>query len=385
MTGRKEHGVLCSVCLLVALLVPAVVEAQRPLRQVILLEHDVEEPVVIDTNNVTLDCDGHAVATNGGYAGITVDGVSGVMVRNCVVDGTIGRLTYGIRMINGASRNTISDNVVSDCSSTGIQLFEHSSDNVIEGNMVAQAGAYGIQVRNTSSEYVTGNVIVENVVEGSGATGISVSRFADGVIADNAVAYSGGDGISLVSSTGNEVDGNTVLASLSHGAVLSQGTDNTFINNVSSDNEGLGLLVDEGSADNLFLSNGFLNNLSGGVQFSDDSDSNVFGQVGDGNWACENDGFDINSLDSFNIGGGNMCAGTVGWNDLWQRDGCAAPCPAFELVDHDVERLGDDYANMLEAVFEYNEATEADQLTEITSNIMRAMHDLVMTLIRKIG
>jgi parallel beta-helix repeat protein len=155
--------------------------------------------IIINADDVVLDCNGATIIGSGSGYGIWNDGHDNVTIKNCVL-----RNYYnGITLINWANDNVVSNNEIYE-NQDGIHLLWISknsiSDNKIHGN-----SGYGIWLRSTSESYIWDNICEDNE-DGIRLTGSTDNWLYYNVISDNA-EY----GLYFTSdSTGNSVYSNIV-------------------------------------------------------------------------------------------------------------------------------------------------------------------------------
>ncbi|MFP7723012.1 hypothetical protein [Lysobacter sp. A3-1-A15] len=150
--------------------------------------------ITIASNDVTLDCDGHAIkntstANNGSSAGIHANSRNGITVKNCRV---MGGFTNGIDLFqinsgaNTSYYSTIQDNYIAGPFLHGIRAYGSALE--ITGNRVydigGQAGTYAIGIRVGGSA----NGFRLHVVRGNYVAGTnSPFSAAYGIFSDNSL------------------------------------------------------------------------------------------------------------------------------------------------------------------------------------------------------
>ena len=175
--------------------------------------------IVIEADNLTLDCAGHAVQGGGTGVGIGIHlaGRMGVNVTGCVVTG----FAQGI-VVENSSRNSIARNTVKRNTDAGIVL-SYSRRNTVIGNFVSDnAGgpltANGIVL--ASSSY---NEVHFNTVTGTESTGIPlVDRSAWNTLIGNVSSNNGATGFHLIDVSNNTLSRNIAVGNGDHG-FFSQG------------------------------------------------------------------------------------------------------------------------------------------------------------------
>ena len=233
----------------------------------VILTHDYQGNIVITSDDVVLDCDGHTVEGPGDGEGISLLSVSNVSLVNCRITG----FAIGV-YVSGGGFNEIRGNVVLANHDSQIRL-ENSDDNVITDNE-ASGGAFGIILFGSSSNTITGNSVMEQLAIGIGLeNGSNSNRVTDNdgrmtaggsvytVVPShdntlkNNLADGGFDGFYLEGATGNELVANTSVNAANVGFTLAPGSDDNVVkDNVADGYQGNGFQVRE-SARNLLQSN----------------------------------------------------------------------------------------------------------------------------------
>jgi parallel beta-helix repeat protein len=197
------------------------------------LTEDRRGSIVIDADDVTLDCAERAVQGEGSGIGIHLESRRGVTVTGCVVAG----FAEGI-------------------------VLEDTSRSTVAGNTVKENLSQGIRLTSSHKNTVSGNSILDN---GGGPTG------ANGLI--------------LSASSRNKVEFNTVIGTDASGIPVVDGSaSNEFTGNVSSHNGERGFDI-IGSSSNTFRRNIAVGNGNGGFDVRDGSRRNTLRE----NTACLND------------------------------------------------------------------------------------------------
>ncbi len=165
------------------------------------LTEDHNGNIEILADNVTLDCSGHRVIGIGSGRGITVEGRTGVAVRNCHVVGF--EIGLSLEEADGA---VIVGNSVANSVYTGIAVST-SDGSILENNTVSGTDGIGFTLGDSSQLTVSGNTVT-----GSRVYGMLVRRTNDSAFSGNHVSDSGSAGFY------NEGTGNTFTGNDSHGA-----------------------------------------------------------------------------------------------------------------------------------------------------------------------
>ncbi|MEM7141395.1 MAG: right-handed parallel beta-helix repeat-containing protein [Actinomycetota bacterium] len=141
----------------------------------------------IHTSDVVLDCRGAAIAKSGGGRGIEISSsvdtaLSGVVVRNCRVDGFLNSLRItrdgfrtldpGVEYENGLTGVVIEHSEFRNSIGVGIFVDGYVSDATIRNNVVEAAGSTGVYLETGSRRsHVEGNRIHDNGYRENGPGG----------------------------------------------------------------------------------------------------------------------------------------------------------------------------------------------------------------------
>ena len=121
------------------------------------LTEDHEGNIVIEADNVTLDCAGHTISGPGDN-GIFFQFRTGVTVKNCRVTG----FTFGI-LVDDSTNFALMDNVAFGNGAHAFDI-ERSSQGVLRGNTARENGGIGFAVESAS----IGNRLTENLATNNG-------------------------------------------------------------------------------------------------------------------------------------------------------------------------------------------------------------------------
>lgn len=143
--------------------------------------------IVIETNNVTIDCNGFKVGGLGGGPGTMAIGImplagrSNATVRNCRVRG----FWLGIST-EGGSGHLIEDNQLDG--NTGVGINVYSPNSTVRRNMVMDTGAGTATANGAEGIVVSGGVdVLDNTVAGVVSNDLQANNDARGIVAvDNA-------------------------------------------------------------------------------------------------------------------------------------------------------------------------------------------------------
>jgi parallel beta-helix repeat protein len=285
--------------------------------------------VVIDADNITIDCSGFSVIGPGDLPdGVSLNGHSGVTITNCDVSGFAAN---GFDLY-GASQDTLRGNSSTGNGGEGFILHEGSNANLLELNEATANLGNGFDVTRaddntlsmnqaqgnsnrgywfaeTSGLFLSGNEAIGNdgsgfeIHQSSGATfgwnsaygngqaGFSLQ--ADGNVLANNVAQENGldqgySGIDVIGASNNVLKGNSSTANGDNGFYIDSGSSgNTFLSNQANTNPGSGFLLD-GASQNVLTGNGANVNGDHGFALVDGASYNLVTK----NVACRNANFD---------------------------------------------------------------------------------------------
>ncbi|MFH1229428.1 MAG: right-handed parallel beta-helix repeat-containing protein [Candidatus Aenigmatarchaeota archaeon] len=155
-----------------------------------------EDGIIIGAENITIDCDGHAISGFGNYYGINNMGFDNVTVKNC----NISSFNYGIYFYNEAGNGLIYNNTVSSNSDKGIYL-DWASNNNITNNTVTN-NQDGIYLESDDSIISSANnTLADNIVNLNNRYGIYIDTFSSGtVVSGNDISGNLDSGIYFYSS-----------------------------------------------------------------------------------------------------------------------------------------------------------------------------------------
>jgi large repetitive protein len=199
--------------------------------------------LVIGADGITLDLGGFTLSGTpaaGDGPGILLSGRSGVTVKNGTVTGfdtgvaieggfgnaVTGMFLHGNRgtgdygegvLVFNSTRNSVSHNrIMNNGPYGGISILAADNNvvanNQIVGNNMAANNTSGIRLENIGQNSSDGNIVRDNVVQGSGLDGIQLFAGSDdNTIARNIVTNSGRDGITaFAGSSRNVIEDNQV-------------------------------------------------------------------------------------------------------------------------------------------------------------------------------
>jgi len=289
------------------------------------LTEDHDGNIVIVTDNVTLDCDGHAIKGDGVGDGINLAYRTGVTVRNCVVKG----FEVGLRL-QYSSDNVIEGNTANKNLKWGFIVGERSVGNVLRDNKAVLSGLDGFALfnwgtddnqlidneatNNTRMGFIVGTRTANTLLEGNkarnnGSDGFqagSVGALDGATLRNNSAAGNGGNGFTLASSTpwmaannnhlvdntatnngrvgfmlanaeSNDLSGNTATGNADGFAFYESARHNNLVGNRAQNNEGNGFFLGEGAVYNRLEANVASHNGFDGIHLNNADDNTFIG------------------------------------------------------------------------------------------------------------
>ena len=218
--------VLLAIAVATCVLVPAgmATTGTMSLTTSTTLTADHKGSIVINANNVTLDCAQHLVSGPGTADqdwGIIVSGRTGVTIKNCHVAGFF----HGIALL-GASNTEVRGNVVTGQGANGV-FSTDGVNNSFRSNEVSANGAHGIIIGSS-----TGGSVLSNALSGNGRGGLTILGLSSGLtVASNSASGNGWSGIIVIASSDNQVRDNRTDNNEQSGISLQGGVDGLDANN----------------------------------------------------------------------------------------------------------------------------------------------------------
>ncbi len=262
-----------------------------------------EGNIIVDANDVTLDCHLFSVSGTGSGNGIELTGRSGVRVRRCNVQG----FDFGFLLVD-SNRNKLEENTAVDNGRNGFRLVR-SVENMLEKNTAngnAQSGFFILRSDN--------NTLKVNTAVGNGFNGFRLARSNNNTLTVNTAVDNGfgrnrnqRNGFHLFGSDNNTLTNNTAVGNRRAGFSLGDSNNNTVEDNTAEGNlTGFQLLANRGgigSNNNTFDDNTANGNARNGFIVLDTSELNTFIE----NEGCGN-GDGINFFDALDesTGAGNV-------------------------------------------------------------------------------
>ena len=238
------------------------------------LNADLNETIQIDSDNITLDGDGHEISGGNTGFGVYFQEKFGITIKNTTLKnfskGISFRYSYQNILnnnsisntyegINGwySANNTLSKNKFLS-NNDGICLY-YSDNNNLSDNIILNNNYDGVGFYNSSNNTFVGNTVSNNHYSGMGLYTSNTNT-----IIDNTILNNGSDGLSFYDSAENKVSGNNISNGGSDGIPLYNSYNNIFSKNTISNNfEGDGVPF-YNSYNNIFTDN-IISNNEGGV------------------------------------------------------------------------------------------------------------------------
>lgn len=256
---------------------------------------DLTETIQIDSDNITLNGNGHSIKGDGTGDGIYLTYLKGnITIQNL----EISQFVNGIRLSTHpyfTSNNTIIENTISDnqygiygYGSAGFTFIENtisnnqygvyldylSRNNTFIGNTIDSNNFSGIGLLY----YTTNNKFIRNNVSNNHGKGIGLGHYCgENEFTNNIISSNSGAGIIFGGSGHNEIKGNTINSNNGDGIVIiSPDADgNIFIDNVVNSNNGSGINLQYYIWNTTIINNTFNSNNGNGIHLGVSSDSST--------------------------------------------------------------------------------------------------------------
>jgi parallel beta-helix repeat protein len=227
--------------------------------------------IVIDADDVTLDCAGFRVAGPSSdpsvQEGIVVAYRSGVTIRDCTVEG----FPRGILLESSTATTVVANRLIGN-GDYGLFLFDADANVIAHNEATGNPGsAYG------GSDFDR-NTFEHNTATGNGGNGFEMTRSSNNTFRLNVATKNGGSGFKVFDDTDwNVFDRNVANGNALEGFILYGGYDfnqdyqlqppdhNTFSNNEVIGNAGRGMHLGWDSTSNLVTGNRVLRNRDSGI------------------------------------------------------------------------------------------------------------------------
>lgn len=167
--------------------------------------------ITVAAHRVTLDLQGFQISGVGSGTGIEVQDVSGVSIRNGILD----NFGIGVQMTN-ASAGRLEHLTVSNSASQGILIAAQDGDslgNQLRNLSLQNSGGPGLGLEAGENGRVIGNIIMQVQISDSGSNGLRL-RAAGGEVSGNLIrntrvsGTANFSGVDLLSDSGGRVQGN---------------------------------------------------------------------------------------------------------------------------------------------------------------------------------
>ncbi len=274
-----------------------------------------EGNIIVDADDVTLDCHLFSVSGTGSGNGIELRGRSGVKVRRCNVQG----FDFGFLLVD-SNRNKLEENTAVDNGRNGFRLVR-SVENTLKVNTAngnAQSGFFILRSDNNTLKVNTAvdnglgrnrnqrngfhlfgsdnNTLTYNTAVGNRRAGFSLGDSNNNTVEDNTAEGGHRTGFDLSGSSNNTVEDNTAEGNLTGFQLQASlrgigSNNNTFDDNTANGNARNGFIVLDTSELNTFIENEGCGN-GDGINFFDALDESTgAGNVWVDNDFCTSSGF----------------------------------------------------------------------------------------------
>ncbi|MEK7657812.1 MAG: NosD domain-containing protein [Patescibacteria group bacterium] len=263
-----------------------------------VLTQDIFEVIQIDSNNITLNGDGHKITGNNNGFGVYLYQKTGVTIKNLNVQ----KFLYGI-YISSSNNNILTNNIALN-NFDGIVL-DKSFNNTITNNTASNNNYFGIILSISSNNILTNNIAQENryddvyigawsdnhcnnsITNTIGSGGRQIKYFSSAVNLSNEnlseliLCNADGSNINNIIINGSAVFKNnglfliltdsSIIANINSsnhysGIYVSRSNNNTLIDNTASNNDYDGIVIDN-SFNNTLINNIASNNNRYGILF----------------------------------------------------------------------------------------------------------------------
>jgi large repetitive protein len=189
--------------------------------------------LVVGSDSITVDLNGHTIDGVGLGAGVRNDGHSFVTVRN----GTIQQFDQGVLLGPGTQLNVVEDLAAQDNQVAGVELTGAGSGNQVRDNTMT-----GNSIAVSLLDGSTGNTVARNTVTGGGNRGIILVASSDNTLLANTISGAGDGGIDLsAASDSNRIEGNVVSLTGDAGIAVADSDGNQLLSNTTFGNSDGGI------------------------------------------------------------------------------------------------------------------------------------------------
>ncbi|MGD0396981.1 MAG: NosD domain-containing protein, partial [Nitrososphaerales archaeon] len=230
--------------------------------------------LVIGHNGITFNCNGHTITGNSTnmFAGIYLDGKTGVTVENCKVTA----FRYGFLLNSSSNSNTLTGNTANSNHVDGFLLNGTSNSNKLNGNTASSNAYFGFYLSGSSNKNtLTGNTASNNI----NGSGFYLSGSSNDTLITNTANSNHVDGFLLNgTSNSNKLNGNTASGNVNDGFYLSSSSSNTLTGNTASSSYD-GFLLNGTSNSNKLNGNTASGNVNDGFYLSSSSSNTLTGNT----------------------------------------------------------------------------------------------------------
>ncbi|KKT89844.1 MAG: Cell surface protein [Parcubacteria group bacterium GW2011_GWC1_45_14] len=218
------------------------------------LTQDVNESIQINSDNITLDGNGHSITGTGTGSGIYASYKKGIKIKNV----TINSFYYGIYFSSSSSYNEVSfvnlknnrngvyfqysgNNIVTDSAiiqsiDSGIKL-NYAMRNILSNNTISGGNKYGVsQAWQNYNGSTTGNTYENNDISGNGEAGIYIYGGRGDILDNNKIDGNLSDGMRIVEGYYEKLHGNAMSGNKPYNFLM-QGGGNIDTNDIDTSNK----------------------------------------------------------------------------------------------------------------------------------------------------
>ena len=212
---------LASLCMINAITYINECQTLNSAGETYILNASIEQPLsdnclIINSDNITLDCDGHSVIKNNDFTNIGIR----LNSKNLIIDNcTIINFQIGL-YISKENNNTILNNNIINSSSDGIHI-SMSNDTTILNNYIFNSGRYGLFI----PAYSYNSTLVNNTILYSGSRGLFFYRDTNNFTINNTITcFSENDDVYDNSGLGNYYDNITYDSIYNFNSTINNGS-----------------------------------------------------------------------------------------------------------------------------------------------------------------
>lgn len=165
------------------------------------LNADVSETIQIDSDDITLDGNGHTVSGSHSGSGIYIPGRRGVTIKNI----TVSNFSSGVNFY-GCDNSKLENSIITK-HQDGVHL-ENSTDITIKDNLIEFNG-YGVN-QNGNYSNLSNNIFEKNNIMANAFAGMALYQGSNDILKNNIVKNGPSDGIWISSKGKNDLSENIV-------------------------------------------------------------------------------------------------------------------------------------------------------------------------------